>query len=147
MWFYWSFVWKTLLGPRPKLHHDLHFFCLCKPAVYTCNLAVYTCNPAVYTCKPAVYTWKVLNFRFTAPILITVLDTVEVTPFFSKNFPLVLKLPVNRQFTVKQWFRTCKVVIYSKAAVYTCKPLLYKNKFERKVLPPQCPAKLWEEQL
>ena len=26
---YWSFVWKTLLGPRPKLHHDLHVFCLC----------------------------------------------------------------------------------------------------------------------
>ena len=23
----WSFVWKTLLGPRPKLHHDLHVFC------------------------------------------------------------------------------------------------------------------------
>ena len=35
-------------------------------------------------------------------------------------------------------------MVYSKAAVYTCKPLLYKKKFERKVLPPQCPAKLWE---
>ena len=75
------------------------------------NLVDYTCNPVDYTCK-------VLNFRFTAPILITVLDTVEVTPFFSKIFTLVLKLPVNWQFTVKQWFRTCKVVIYIKAAVY-----------------------------
>ena len=83
---------------------------MCNPPDYS-NLADYTCNLADYTCK-------VLNFRFTAPILITVLDTVEVTPFFSKIFPLVLKLPVNRQFTVKQWFRTCKVVIYIKAAVY-----------------------------
>ena len=47
----------------------------CKPVVYTCQLAVYNCQLVVYTCK-------VLNFRFTAPILITVLDTVEVTPFF-----------------------------------------------------------------
>ena len=43
-------------------------------------------------CKPAVYKRKVLNFRFTTPILITVVDTVEVTPFFSKNFSLVYNL-------------------------------------------------------
>ena len=39
---FWSFVWKTLLGPRPKPHHDLHFLLL--------------------VCKPADYTWK-LNLR------------------------------------------------------------------------------------
>ena len=81
-----------------------------------CNPPVYTCNPPDYMCNPVDYTCKVLNFRFTAPILITVLDTVEVTPFFSKIVPLVLKLPVNWQFTVKQWFRTCKVVIYIKSS-------------------------------
>ena len=97
---------------------------MCNLLVYTCNLvdycnlADYMCNPADYMCNPVDYTCKLLNFRFTTPILITVLDTVEVTPFFSKIFPLVLKLPVNWQFTVKQWCRTCKVVIYIKAAVY-----------------------------
>ena len=33
---YWSFIWKTLLGPRPKLHHDLHVFCLCVICQFTC---------------------------------------------------------------------------------------------------------------
>ena len=32
--------------------------------------------------KLAVYTCKVLNFRFTSVTLITLLGTVEVTPFF-----------------------------------------------------------------
>ena len=60
----------------------------CKPVVYKCKLAVYSkvvvykCKPAVYTCKAVVYSCKVLNFRFTTVILITLLDTVEVTPFF-----------------------------------------------------------------
>ena len=53
-----------------------------KVAVYKCKAAVYKCKVAVYTCKPAVYSCKVLNFRFTTVILITLLDTVEVTPFF-----------------------------------------------------------------
>ena len=35
---------------------------------------------------------------------------------------------VNCWFTLVNWqFTTCKVVVYSKVAVYTCKPLLYKN--------------------
>ena len=89
----------------------------CNPLDYS-NLADYMCNLADYMCNLADYMCKLLNFRFTTPILITVLDTVEVTPFFSKIFPLVLKLPVNWQFTVKQWCITCKVVIYIKAAVY-----------------------------
>ena len=59
--------------------------------VYKCNPPDYTCNLVDYTCNPPDYTCKLLNFRFTTPILITVLDTVEVTPFFSKIFPLVLR--------------------------------------------------------
>ena len=62
---------------------------------------VYKCKVADYS-KAAVYTWKVLHFMFTVPILITVLDTVEVTPFFkfffvkhplpvyNVNYPLIL---------------------------------------------------------
>ena len=53
-----------------------------KVAVYKCKVVVYKCKVVVYTCKPAVYSCKVLNFRFTTVILITLLDTVEVTPFF-----------------------------------------------------------------
>ena len=53
----------------------------CKAAVYS-KVAVYKCKVAVYTCKLVVYSCKVLNFRFTTVILITLLDTVEVTPFF-----------------------------------------------------------------
>ena len=42
----------------------------------------------------------------------------------------------------------CRLLVYTcKPLLYTCKPLLYTKKFERKVLPPQCPAKLWEQQL
>ena len=46
-------------------------------------------------CNLVDYTCKLLNFRFTTPILITVLDTVEVTPFFSKMFPLVLRCVIH----------------------------------------------------
>ena len=73
--FNWSFVRKTLLGPRPKPHLKL----ACNPADYTCKLADYTCKLAVYTCK-------VLNFRFTSVTLITLLDTVRGNTFFSQFF-------------------------------------------------------------
>ena len=59
------------------------FLNLCNLPVHRCKPVDYTCKLVDYTCKPVVYTWKVLNFRFTAHILITVLDTVEVTPFFT----------------------------------------------------------------
>ena len=48
-------------------------------------MVVYKCKVVDYS-KVVVYTWKVLHFMFTAPILITVLDTVEVTPFFQFFF-------------------------------------------------------------
>ena len=56
-----------------------------------------------YTCNLADYTCKLLNFRFTTPILITVLDTVEVTPFFSKKFS---PCPVIWQITCVIWWIT-----------------------------------------
>ena len=68
-----------------------------------CNLPDYS-NLVDYTCNLADYTCKVLNFRFTAPILITVLDTVEVTPFFFKNFSPCFEV-------------ACKSAVYSKAVV------------------------------
>ena len=71
-----------------------------------CKLADCTCKLADYTCKLMVYTCKVLNFRFTSVTLITLLDTVEVTPFFS-------------QFSGKLH------VIHCKLLVYTCKPPVY----------------------
>ena len=71
-----------------------------------CNLPVYTCKLVVYTCKLVVYTCKVLNSRFTTVLLTTLLDTVEVTPFFQ--------------------FFICKAVVYMcKQVVYRCKLLLY----------------------
>ena len=76
-----------------------------KVAVYKCKVvdyskaAVYKCKLVVYKCKLAVYTSKVLNSRFTTVLLISLLDTVEVTPFF--------------QF------------LFGKAVVYRCKLLLY----------------------
>ena len=63
----------------------------CKPVdyskvvVYKCKLADYS-KAVVYKCKPAVYTCKLLNSRFTTVLLITLLDTVEVTPFFQIFF-------------------------------------------------------------
>ena len=71
-----------------------------KVAVYKCKavdyskVAVYKCKVVVYKCKLAVYTSKVLNSRFTTVLLISLLDTVEVTPFFQFFF----------FFFVKQWF-------------------------------------------
>ena len=81
----------------------------CKPAVYKCKPAVYKCKPAVYKCKPVVNTCKVLNSRFTTVVLISLLDTVEVTPFF-------------------QIF-LCKAVVYMCIpVVYRCKPVAYTPK-------------------
>ena len=57
-----------------------------KAVVYKCELVVYKCKVAVYKCKVAVYTCKVLNSGFTTVLLITLLDTVEVTPFFQFFF-------------------------------------------------------------
>ena len=77
-----------------------------------CNLADYTCNLVDYMCK-------VLNFRFTSVTLITLLDTVEVTPIFSqfsgKLHVIHCKPPV---YTCKLLVYTCKLPVYNKAAVY-----------------------------
>ena len=67
---------------------------------------------AVYI-KVAVYNCKLLKLNFRCVLLITLLATVEVNP----DLKLILKLPVNWQFTVKQCFTTCKVAVYSKAVV------------------------------
>ena len=56
-----------------------------KMVVYKCNPVVYS-KAAVYKCNPAVYTCKVHNSRFTTVLLITLLDTEEVTPFFQIFF-------------------------------------------------------------
>ena len=60
-------------------------------------MAVYKCKVADYS-EAAVYTCKVLNSRFTTVLLIALLDTVEVTPFFQ--------------------------IFFCKAVVYRCKLLL-----------------------
>ena len=60
--------------------------------IWTC-FSVIHCKLVVYNCKLVVYNCKVLNFSFTTVILITLLDTVEVTPFFQ--------------------FFLCKAVVYS----------------------------------
>ena len=82
-----------------------------KAVVYKCKLedyskmAVYKCKLADYS-KVVVYKCKVLNSRFTTVLLISLLDTVQVTPFFQIYF--------------------CKTVIYMcKPVVYRCKLLLY----------------------
>ena len=92
--------------PYLVLDPNLIWTCLsvicCNLAVYNCKLAVYNCILVVYSCKPAVYTCKVLNFRFTTVILITLLDTVEVTPFFQF---FLCKAVVYRCYTL--WFTLC----------------------------------------
>ena len=91
----------------------------CKPvdyskvAVYKCKLVVYKCKVAVYKSKPVVYTCKVLNSRFTTVLLITLLDTVEVTSFFQIFF---CKAVV---YMCKPVVDRCKLLLY-------CKPPLYK---------------------
>ena len=79
-----------------------------------------SCKVAVYKCKWAVYTCKVLNSRFTTVLLITLLDTVEVTPFFQIFFFVKQWFTgVNCCFTINHHFTSCKLPLY-------CKPPLYK---------------------
>ena len=79
----WSFVnWRITVNQQITVKRQ---FTSCKLVVYKCKLAVYTC--------------KVLNSRFTTVLVITLLDTVEVTPFFQ--------------------------IFFCKAVVYRCKLLLY----------------------
>ena len=111
----WNTHFFGLSYERPYLVLDLNLIwkVACKLADYTCKPVDYTCKLAVDTCKPAVYTCKVLNFRFTSVTLITLLDTVEVTPFFS-------------QFSGKLHVIHCKLLVYTcKLPVYTCKPPVY----------------------
>ena len=69
---------------------------------------------------------KVLNSRFTTVLLITLLDTVEVTPFFQIFFVKQWFTCVNQWFTgvnccftINHHFTSCKLPLY-------CKPPLYK---------------------
>ena len=86
--------------------------------VYKYKLADYS-KAAVNKCKPVVYTCKVLNSRFTTVLLITLLDTVEVTPFFQFLFVKQWFTGVNCCFTINHHFTSCKLPLY-------CKPPLYK---------------------
>ena len=87
-------------------------------AVYKCKLVDYS-KAAVYKCKLVVYTCKVLNSRFTTVLLITLLDNVEVTPFFQFFFVKQWFTGVNCCFTINHHFTSCKLPLY-------CKPPLYK---------------------
>ena len=80
-------------------------------AVYKCKLADYS-KAVVYKCKPAVYTCKVLDSRFTTVLLISLLDTVEVTPFFQFFFVKQQFTGVNCHFTINHYFTSCKLLIY-----------------------------------
>ena len=62
-----------------------------------------------------VYKCKLLKLNFRCVLLITLLDTVEVTPRPKAHFEVAHKLVV----TVKQWFTTWKAAVYSKVAVYS----------------------------
>ena len=110
----------------------------CKPADYKCKLAdyskvaVYKCKLADYSkaadykCKLPVYTCKVLNSRFTTVLLITLLDTVEVTPFFQICFFVKQWFTcvnqwftgVNCCFTINHHFTSCKLLLYCKLPLY-----------------------------
>ena len=70
----------------------------CNPLDY-CNPADYTCKPVHYTCNPVDYTCKLLNFRFTTPILITAGHCGGNTLFF-KNFS---PCPVIRWITLVKY--------------------------------------------
>ena len=84
-----------VLGPKP--HHDLHFLLpVCKLADYSVNWQI-TC----VICRITLVNYLISGLQ--TPILITVLDTVEVTPFFQKFSPC---------FEV-----ACKLAVYSKAVV------------------------------
>ena len=75
---------------RPYLVQDLKL--ILKVA---CKSTVYKCQPAVY--KSAFYTCKLLKLGFTCVLLITLLDMVDVTPFFQFFFT------VNHQFPCVKW--------------------------------------------
>ena len=81
-------------------------------------MAVYKCKVADYS-KVAVYTCKVLNSRFATVLLIALLDTVEVTPFFQIFFVKQWFTGVNCCFTINHYFTSCKLPLY-------CKPPLNK---------------------
>ena len=85
-------VWATALQVV-----NSHFTVNCH--FTSCKLPVYRCKPPVYS---GLHTGKLHDHGG-----VWVLD-----------LKIILKLPVNQQFTVKLWFRICKVVVYSKAAVY-----------------------------
>ena len=72
-----------------------------------------SCKPPLYKCKLAVYTCEVLNSRFTTVLLITLLDTVEVTSSFQFFFG-------------KAVVYMCKPVVYRCKLLLYCKPPLYK---------------------
>ena len=120
-------VYTCKLAVYSGLQVSVKYLVLDPNCIMIC-LCVICCKVAVYTCKLADYTCKVLNSMFTTVLLITLLGhcggNTFLSIFFVKqwftcvNCCFFLKLPVNQQFTVKQWFRTCKVVVYSKAAVY-----------------------------
>ena len=75
-------------------------------------MVVYKCKVADYS-KVVVYTWKVLHFMFTVPILITVLDTVEVTPFFQFYF-VKHPLPVyNVNHPLPVYIVNCPLPVYN----------------------------------
>ena len=65
-----------------------------------------TCKVTVDS-KVAVYNCKLLKLNFRYVLLITLLDTVEVTPRPKAHFEVACKLAVYS-----------KVVVYSKVAVY-----------------------------
>ena len=110
---------------RPYLMLDLNLI-----SKVACKLAVYKCQLAVYTL--VVYNCKLLKLKFTCVLLITLLDTVEVTPFLVfcfiwKTFLGARPKPHGKVACKPAFYKCkpavykCKLAIYSKSAVYTCK--------------------------
>ena len=58
-WLVFHFIWKTLLGARPKPHGKV----ACKPVVYKCKLMVYKCAVYIVNWQWAVY---IVNWQFTS---------------------------------------------------------------------------------
>ena len=89
-----------------------------KAAVYKCKLADYS-KAVVYKCKAVDYS-KAAVYKCKPPVY-SGLHTGKLHDHdgvWVLDLKLILKLPVNQRFAVKLWFRICKVVVYSKAAVY-----------------------------
>ena len=91
----WSFINRRITSCKLADYSKVVVY-KCKVVDYS-KVVVYKCKVVDYS-KAAVYTCKVLNSRFTTVLLITLLDTVEVTPFFQIIF-------------VKQWFTGCKLLL------------------------------------